>query len=172
MKTFAIVAALGSSVFMLGCDDGTAVPSPLEPQLAVAGASGCYTVQFTVEITTPDEVVFEATMSGDLEGTIDLVGTGFTWPPTGATNTSTFEYTWHVTGGAVPELIGETFVTHAENRNILYFLLPPGQLFVRNVGNHRSVAGVERANLTYTGETNVDSPPFVTRLDHRGVICP
>lgn len=172
MKTQAAVAALGSCALLVGCGDGVATWSPLEPTVAVANVSSCYAVAFSVEMTSADGVVFEGPISGDLEGTVEVLNTGFTWPPTGATNTSTFEFSWHVTGGIIPELIGESFSTAAENRNVLHFLLPPARPFAMNVGKHRAVAGVQKANLTYTGLTNVDGSPSVTRLDHHGVICP
>ena len=159
----------GVSLACAACGDNSPT-GPMGPQLSVHDATGCYAVEFNVEITSPDGSSFTSALSGDLEGTVEVVGTGVTWPPTGATNTSTQEYTFHITGGAVPELIGVTFSTSVENRNILYFLLPSGQQFVRNVGQHRATAGVATANLTYAGQTSL-ALPQVTSLDHRGVIC-
>ena len=170
MKASRMIAVMGVTLASVACSDNPSSPGPMEPQLSAAGASRCYAVEFNVEITSPDGSSFTAELSGGLEGTVEVVGTGFTWPPTGATNTSTQDFAFHITGGAVPELIGLSFSTSAENRNILYFLLPSGQQFVRNVGTHRVAAGVTRANLTYIGQTGLAFPQ-VTSLDHRGVIC-
>jgi hypothetical protein len=171
VKASTMIAVMGVALACVACSDNPSSPGPMEPQLSVGNGSRCYAVEFNVEITSPDGSSFTAELSGGLEGTVEVVGTGFTWPPTGATNTSTQDYTFHITGGAVPELNGLTFSTSAENRNILYFLLPSGQQFVRNVGQHRVVAGVASANLTYIGQTGLTFPQ-VTSLDHRGVICP
>ena len=170
MKASRMIAVMGIALASVACSDNPSSLSPMEPQLSAGGASRCYAVEFNVEITSPDGSSFTSELSGGLEGTVVVVGTGFTWPPTGATNTSTQDFAFHIPGGAVPELIGLSFSTSAENRNILYFLLPSGKQFVRNVGKHRVSAGVTSANLTYIGQTGL-SFPQVTSLDHRGVIC-
>jgi hypothetical protein len=136
---------------------------------AVAGASGCYTIKATVIVSQTGPTSFSGVITGDLEGTVESEVLGFTWPPTGVTNTSTFRFHWSISGGTVPALIGQTFTTHSENRNLLYFLVSPEKTMVRNVGSHRAVAGVSKANLTYVAQTSLESGE--TRFDHHGVIC-
>jgi hypothetical protein len=72
----------------------------------------------------------------------------------------------------IPELIGESFVTEIDNRNLNQ--VPP-TLLATTAGTHRVVSGVERANLTYIGQAeavSLDPFAFETLLHHRGVICP
>ena len=85
---------------------------------------------------------------------------------TGVRRPTAGNLTIHITGGAVPELIGETFTVRIENRNIL----PRGRPLVMNVGSIREISGVEKANLTYSGQTSLD--PFRTQLEVQGVLCP
>jgi hypothetical protein len=159
------------------CDAGVPV-APQEPPeadllaLASATSSGrCYGVQFDLLFTGP--VFAGVLVGGDLEGTVDIELLGFT-DATGRTNTATFKNTWHITGGVIHELIGESFVTEIANRNLNQ--IPPSTPFGTAVGTHRVVSGVERANLTYTpGEAKmVSEDPFIFEnlLHHRGVICP
>jgi hypothetical protein len=145
------------------------VSDPTAPAFGSGNDSGCYAVKFNVDITPITGNTLSGVVTGDLEGTADITLLGASWPPTGATNTSTFDFRWHITGGVIPALVGSTFDTRSENRNILHFRLPPGRPFAQNVGSHRAVAGVSKANLTYTGETPIAT--FQTTLDHRGVIC-
>jgi hypothetical protein len=116
-------------------------------------------------LTPVDGLQFVGVLTGDLQGTasaaFDEIG-----PLTGVTRQVAGNLTFHITGGVVPELIGETFTTRIENRNVV----PPGQTLVKNVGSLRAISGVNKANLTYVGQTSVD--PFETRLEFTGVVCP
>ena len=153
------------AVVLLACSDASSSTGVFGPQAAVAGRSGCFTVATTQTLTATGQLQFAGPISGDLEGTAEIQFASFT-AFTGVTNTATGSATWTITGGIIPELIGATFVTDFENRNIL---LPGTQLAV-NVGTHRAASGVDKANLTYRGETSLVSG--ITQLDHRGVICP
>jgi hypothetical protein len=115
-------------------------------------------------------------VAGDLEGTVDIDLLDATFP-TGDTNTATFRFRWNIDGGVIPELIGESFVTIVENRNLFGVPRrandPPD--FGATVGTHRAESGVRRANLSYIGEAFLGDPPppfIVNLLHHRGVICP
>lgn len=154
----------------------TAAPTgdvALSPDQAQAQASACHGVRFDMWFSPhdleADPPEYTATFSGDLEGTADILLLGPGTPFTGVTNTAIFQFIWNVTGGVVPELIGESFVTHADNRNLVF-----AHRFPRVAGTHRVESGVSRANLTYQGEViEVTWDPFwfQTLLHHNGVIC-
>jgi hypothetical protein len=182
-RSFSLVIA--AVVLMAACDSTqTTAPTPvLAPDLAMTPSltaePGCYGVQFdllfrgtAVDPELPPEFEGEL-VGGDLEGTVDIVLTGAT-DPTGRTNTATFRFTWNITGGVIAELIGQSFVTDIDNRNLNQ--IPPPTNTGTAVGTHRVVSGVERANLTYTpGEAEIvslDPFAFENLLHHRGVICP
>lgn len=143
----------------------TTSPNAAASQFGVAGKSGCYTVKVSVTAVPVGPVTVAGTLAGDLEGTIEFVFDVIT-PFTGVTNTAEANTAWHITGGIASELIGQTFHTRLKNRNIL----PPGETFATNVGSHRAIDGVEKANITYIGETSIVTG--VTRLEHNGVLCP
>ena len=158
------LAGLAACMLLHACADHGAVAGPAARSLSVGGASRCYTVQFSAVLAPISATTLAGTVSGDLEGTVVAVFDEST-PFTGATNMSGANLTWTITGGIVPELIGTTFVTRLDNRNILV-----SPTLVRNVGSLRPIAGVQKANVTYIGETPF---PFTeTQLDHSGVICP
>jgi hypothetical protein len=171
---FLLVIAVGLAA---ACDVGAPIapqehPDADLPALASVSSSGsCYGVQFDLLFTGP--VFGGVLVGGDLEGTVDIELLGFT-DATGRTNTAIFRNTWHITGGVIPEIIGDSFITEMANRNLNQ--IPPSTPFGTAVGTHRVVSGVERANLTYTpGEAKmVSEDPFIFEnlLHHRGVICP
>ena len=163
MTSRLILSAFASCVVLSGCSDRPAVlTQPLRAQFSVAGASGCYTVALTTVIS---DVTFAGSITGDLEGTIHVVFDQVS-PFTGVTNTSAANVTWTISGGIIPELVGKTFTTRLENRNVLM----PGSGVAKNIGTLRAISGVATANLNYTGETPL--PPVETRLNYHGVICP
>jgi hypothetical protein len=153
--------------------------------VAASSGTGCYGVRFDMLFERfeadvpplPAEDFAQGTLvDGDLEGTVDIDLLDAT-APTGNTNTATFRFRWNITGGAIPELIGQSFVTIVENRNL--FGIPPRANdppdFGATVGTHRAESGVRQANLTYIGEAFLgdDPPPFIVNLlRHDGVICP
>jgi hypothetical protein len=87
-------------------------------------------------------------------------------PLRGVTNRVAADATWQITGGIVPELIGETFVTRLTNRNVRV----AGSTRIQNIGSLRAISGVEKANLTYLGQTSLETGETI--LDFVGVVCP
>ena len=152
-------------VLLTGCSDQTGPAAP-GSELAAGGSSGCYTVKYTAVFTAISGLAFTGTFTGDLEGTADMLFDEI-GPFTGATLRVGADINWHITGGTIPELIGETFVTRLLNRNI--FL--PGTSLVQNVGSLRAISGVQTANVTYTGETPLGADPQQAFLNFVGVIC-
>jgi hypothetical protein len=142
------------------------------------GSAGCHSVRFEMvfePVEPPPTFEFEATFSGDIEGTADIVlldGTDLT----GVTNTAVFHFVWTITGGKVAELIGNGFETIVDNRNIMNMSFDPDNPFDEPiayvVGKHRAEDGVLRANLSYVGAGMLTSDGrFETVMPHRGVIC-
>ena len=137
---------------------------------ASGGNSGCYTVKFNV--TGPvDENGFQTapwTVSGDLEGT-QLV---FPDVPgslrfAGVTIKLSGEMHWTITGGVIPELEDFKTLFDLKNLNVVRPGSPPD--IFENIGKHRALEGVEKANLEFKGVTQT---PGDVSLDHQGVICP
>ena len=75
---------------------------------------------------------------------------------------------WSITGGIVPGL-GD-FETEADNKNILTVRPGSGANVWENLGKHRALSDVEKANLTYHG--TLTGPPPLGDWDFQGVICP
>ena len=74
---------------------------------------------------------------------------------------------WDITGGVLGPL---TFDTEIENKNLLTNRPgSPGTLF-ENIGKHRAISGVKKANLHYIG--TFDALTGMTDHDFQGVICP
>jgi hypothetical protein len=132
--------------------------------VAVAGQSGCHAVRFLVEAIPVTDIQFFGTLEGDLEGTILFDFDVFN-PFTGVTTANAGNATWNITGGLIPELIGATFTTRFENRNIA---IPNTDVFM-NIGLHRELEGAPKVNLTYEGEFSFSES--VSRLNFKGVLC-
>ncbi len=185
MRRFILPVA--TAILLGGCEaPGMLAPEPIGPEalmLMTQNPDGvrCHGVQFDMVFRgiladpfSPPHFEGELVPGGDLEGTVEIILTGAT-DPTGRTNTATFGFTWHITGGVIPELHGESFVTEVANRNLNQ--VPPPTPFGMAVGHHREVGGVARAHLTYIGHAEAVDPGenffvFETPLQHRGVICP
>jgi hypothetical protein len=164
MKTLT-TGALFSLLLLLGCDSAkTTSPGS---SLAVAGESGCYVVKFTAElaVTSDDPFFASGTVTGDLQGTVDMVFNEFD-AFHGITIRVAADANWHITGGIIPELVGQTFVTRLTNRNLL---LPTS--IVQNVGSLRAISGVEKANVTYIGQTILTEDSQLPTLNFVGTIC-
>src|SRR5690606_9962906 len=111
------LGAMVLALQLLACEGGRHDRTLLGPEMAVAGASGCYTVKVTHTLTsTGVPRQFAGDITGDLQGVAQI---GFTEINafTGVTNTSSGNATWVITGGIIPELIGSVFVTRFDNRN-------------------------------------------------------
>lgn len=161
------VLALLVACLLASCSGDTPASlslEPLDPDLAVAGASGCYTVSGTLDQTgSPDGLV--GTIAGDVEGYVVTVGGPADTP--GVTLSRPGEQTWEITGGIVEPLIETTLQLHVEV--LAVFAQPP--VFRINT-EARVVEGAQRGNLTYHGTTDVSTVPITSHLDYHGVICP
>lgn len=162
MRTLTLTAGLLGAILLSACgrENLTAPVSDL-----AIGNSGCYAVKFNMLLTNPDEIEFTGVFTGDITGTVHLLFDEF-HGFTGVTNTVAANATWQITGGTIPELIGESFETRLTNRNILL----PGTDLVKNLGSLRELGGVTKVNVTYVGETSFST--LQIRLDFTGVICP
>lgn len=173
----AIVAIL---LILAACSGG--VTSPTEPENAVpatetlssmarmtgpSGRSGCATVHFNVLGFPSSPAMFTGEVTGDLEGTVELAFVGGPGKFAGVTQHNGGNASWSISDGVLGPL---TFDTEFDNKN--FYVDRPGSpaTVVENIGKHRAVAGVDKANLTFKGEFS-----FLTfSIDHdfRGVICP
>src|SRR4051794_20897487 len=117
MKPLLLNIGLLGLMSVVGCSDQTS-PTAQSSDLAVAESSGCYAVKFSTTLTLVSDFVATGTVTGDLQGTVEMVFDEF-HPLRGVTNRVAADATWQITGGIVPELIGETFVTRLTNRNVL-----------------------------------------------------
>jgi hypothetical protein len=162
MRSLTLTLGLLGLALLSGCTDREDPTAPGSASLA--GTSACRTVKFSTVLTAIDPVTFTGVVTGDLEGTVDLVFDEFS-SFRGVTNRVAADATWHITGGTIPELIGETFVTRLTNRNVLL----PGTSLVKNIGSLRALSGVQKADLTYVGETSLETGESV--LNFVGVIC-
>lgn len=155
-----LFAPLMYAALAFGCDGDT--PLDVEsPEFAVAGNSGCATVEF-YRLGAPDGAPF----TGDLQGTLTSTFDG-DFKFAGATMHVVGTHQWNITGGVLGPL---TFETESHHKNL--FADRPGSpwYLYENIGEHRATSGVLKANLhfkgTYDWSTNT--------VDHewKGVICP
>jgi hypothetical protein len=165
MKSLMVNIGLLGLVSVLGCGDQTSPTAP-GSELAAAASSDCHSVKFTTLFTAVSDFVYTGTVTGDLQGTADLVADEV-HSFHGITLLVGADVTWHITGGIIPELTGETFVTRLTQHNI--FL--PGTSLVKNIGSLRAISGVERANVTFSGLTILGTDPQQAKIDFVGVIC-
>ena len=134
---------------------------------AAKTSAGCYAVKFQMIAEDPDVSDFH--LSGDLVGTSeptfdsDMKFAGVTIANHGTA-------VWTITGGVIPGLT--TFQTTFDNRNILSDRPgSPGDVF-ENIGTHRAISGVAKANLTYHGSLIYQPPVTLLSHQYQGVICP
>jgi hypothetical protein len=171
--------------FFASCagDDQPGAPvisGPTAPS-AVTGPGGvstaqdsekCYSVQFVASAPWgPGDLTFA--LDGDLIGTFrtefDPSTIKYSGPmPFFSGGTMAIEGAghWVVTGGIVPGL--SAFRTSLTNRNLLSAVAGATPDVFENIGSHRAVTGVGKANLTYKGTASMAG------VEHRyhGVICP
>ncbi len=157
-------------LLFVACTDSQPVAPDVEvtPDLGVAGNSGCYTVKFYVEVSGAPPF-FSGAATGDIEATVEVLFDDAASVFHGVVLRSEGVVTWHVSGGIIQELEGETFRT--STRSNLLTRPDNDPLIWEIVGTDRALDGVTKANLTYRG-TFVAAPPFDTDLDYQGVICP
>ena len=162
------LAALAVIVLAVACSrDPATAPDQGVPTFAAAGNSGCYTV--SGEIAQMGSFpFFSGTISGDIEGVVSTQLDPASVRATGVVRSNSGEQTWQVTGGTVPELIGRT-VRLALETEVVFAQPPVG----RNNTTARVIDGAQRGNLTYHGTLNTTPPPpFASRVEYHGVICP
>lgn len=164
-RSFAVLAMI---VLAVACSrDAPTGVDEIGPNFAAAGSSGCYTV--TGEIAQVGVFPsFTGSISGDIEGSVTTQLDPTSVRATGAVRSNSGEQTWQVTGGTVPELIGRTVRLALETR--VAFAQPP---LGRNNTTARVIDGAQAGNLTYHGTLNTSPPPpFDSRVEYHGVICP
>lgn len=162
----ALTAVFLVAALVVGCDEQSAPTEGVTPSLGEAGSSGCYTVEFTDHI---DNVSGSSQLTGDLEGSTETV-----WDPSvptklvGVTYRSTNIRTYEITGGIIPQLVGQSFMTELVLKN----MFPPDNdpTVISNIGTERALEGVNKANLTLHGQTSLVT--LLSELNYRGVICP
>jgi hypothetical protein len=141
------------------------VPATATPARAEE-PSGCHAVDVEAHITGVFPH-FAGTISGDLQGSVDVVLDGFA--ATGHISHIPGEETWVITGGTIPELVGRTIT----NVFTVVQVFAPGQGSTPLInGTSRNIDGAERVNLTFYGTFDNSVFPFAVDVDYRGVVCP
>ena len=143
-----------------------ATPTGIQSGSAEARSTGCYAVKFHVKSEDGGHFYF----TGDLSGTIEMTWDFDSFKYAGVTEKNGGTYTWTITGGIIPEL--RTFQTAFTNKNLVTDRPGSPDYIFENIGTHRAISGVSKANLAYHGSF-IYQPPVVL-LDHlySGVICP
>ena len=134
---------------------------------AAKTSAGCYAVKFQLVAEDPDLV--DVHLSGDLEGTV-VYTFDSDMKFAGATVANHGTYVWTITGGVVPGLT--TFQTAFDNRNIMSDRPGSSGDVFENIGTHRAISGVAKANLTYHGSLIYQPPVTLLSHQYQGVICP
>lgn len=166
MKTPFMLAVF--AVLIAGCrgDAPTSTDYPT-PNSGALGKSGCYAVRGSIQETgTPP--TFAGTISGDLQGTTfsELIG-GFS---AGPVNHNELAFTYRITGGVVPELIGEDLQLSASK---LVAASTQDNPDISRINGTLSVESPGSGHLTLQGSADfTDIPPIVLALEYRGVVCP
>lgn len=162
------LTVLTGVVLAAGCGaDARNGADVFEPQFSRAGNSGCYTVSGEIAQTGVFPS-FTGSITGDIEGTVLTQFDPTSRRVAGRVTFTSGLQTWDVTGGSVPELVGQKVVLTLESEVVL--ARPP---VGRNSTTARIVSGAEAGNLTYHGTVITSPPPpFATNVTYRGVICP
>jgi hypothetical protein len=155
-------------LLLVACTDQqpTAPDIGVAPAFAVAGQSGCFTPKFhAATVYVGPGLTFEGPVTGDLIGTqrAEFTSDAFTGKVEKIHGVSE----WTITGGVLGEL---TFITELEGRNISTDRPGSPWWLFENLGTHRALEGVEKANLTYTGTFSLLT--LTGDHDFKGVICP
>ena len=147
MKKLGSLAVLITLTGLVGCGDASEITSPnpqFRPAAQYVGASAtktaCHTVTFVTDLTPSGDVSFSGTVTGDLQGSVEVVFDEF-HPFTGVTRVVAADATWTITGG---ELAGTTFVTRLTNRNVFI----PNSSTVKNIGSLRESSGIGSPSMS------------------------
>jgi hypothetical protein len=141
---------------------------------ASGGNSGCYTVKFNASgnVLPGGFPVSPWVVSGDLVGEQTWVVDFTSFRLTGVAFRLSGEMEWNIDGGVVPNLGDFTTSFDLKNLNIDRPGSPAN--IAENIGTHRALEGVQKANLTLKGVTEAaqDSSLGFSSMDYQGVICP
>ena len=149
---------------LMACADREPTAPDITPAFDEGGNSGCATVHFVYSGSLP---FWQARpVAGDLEGTLQLhFAPGPTFAGVTMKNGGTAE--WNITGGILGPL---QFTTEFDNKNFITDR-PGSPLYLfENIGTHRALQGVQKANLHYKG--TYDALAGYAEHDYTGVICP
>ncbi len=156
---------------LVGCSEQDMPTEAKKPIFGEAGSSGCYTVKYKDDPVFvgvfPEGAVYVGTLAGDLGGTSYMVFQPSSFRFTGVTMKAEGVFTYTITGGIISELVGQSFTVAEENLNL--FVPDNDPNVIINKGKARAIDGVEKANLTYRGETEIGG---ASHLEYNGVICP
>ena len=164
-----------SSFILLVIGLSACVDAPAAPKARNLGVSfdavnvQCSPVQFHVHHvpTGPFEIVGVTT--GDIERSLITVFDPGSPEFHGVTLHNSGTAQWTLT--RAPAGIPLSFATTFDNMN--HFVDRPGSpaTVIENIGTHRALSGISRANLEYTG-TFTFLPTPVAEHDFHGVLCP
>ena len=139
----------------------------LMPHFGVAGRSGCYAVVGTIS-ETGEPPLFAGTISGDLQGTTVAEVQGSS--STGPVNHNEVAFTYAITGGIVPELVGEYVQISASRVTTTYTRDNPD---IGRVSGSLTVESPGSGHLTLHGSVDIAGFPLViVALEYHGVVCP
>jgi hypothetical protein len=144
-------------------------PVAPDPDFAVAGNSGCYTVKYEVHMSgIPPS--YSGTVSGDIEGVVDASIDLATFVQHGRSVHFDGYVTYTVTGGIIPELVGRVVQTMAP---IVQTQPPDHDPLVQRVNfTERALAGVAKWNVTGHGTNDNHEPSIKLDFVHQGIVCP
>ena len=190
-RSHVLLMLLSALLPLAGCSGNdqpasSALSVPTAPT-AVTGATGvsttadsekCHSVQFLASFEGFDDLdTINFALSGDLVGhltaRVDFEETyKYSGPKRFYRGTESWNGTgeWAITGGSVP---GLSFQTAMTNRNLISAVAGAPAETWENIGSHRALSGVDKANLSYKG-TAWGDPATDYHVEHRyhGVICP
>jgi hypothetical protein len=147
-----------------------AVAEPSGAVQASAAQSGCYAVKFNVSGTlVPGVLTVQGVVSGDLVGTVEMTFDLGTLTFAGVTIKNGGFAEWNVDGGVVAGI--DEFKTSFDNKNLATDRPGSPAWVFENIGTHRALEGVQKANLHYEGISDFAEPRAFSH-DYQGVICP
>jgi len=137
---------------------------------ASAGQSDCHAVKFNVSGDPGGSgFVVLGEVSGDLAGTVTMTFDPDSVKFAGVTIKVGGVAQWDVTDGVVPGLV--EFETSFDNKNLATDRPGSPAWVFENIGTHRALTGVQKANLHYSGISDFAEPRAFSH-DYQGVICP
>lgn len=160
---------LGAALVLLSCD--SEAPTSARPDADVSSFSdvgnfGCHAVKGTItSIGIPPN--FVGTIDGDLQGT--AVTEVFISKFTGVVFHGPAVHIYTITGGTVPELVGQHLEVAAEVRTVF----PQDNPLIGIINSTERVQSPGRGNLTVHGSLDFTAfPPALAQSEYSGVICP